>query len=260
VLWHTYWKQLQLMIKYYPTVFAIFSFYKTAAKTILLFIGLVLLSFKLYAQAEFYDKFALKEEKYWNIEELDAARNSGILSELEADVLFEINKARSNPSKYAELYLKPMLKDFDGKLYKNHWMTREGAKAVLECINVLEHTKKLPPIQVDKKLTELAKYHTERQGKKGGTGHTSPNGKTFQKRLKDFVKKGYATGEVISYGENQARDIVIQLLVDDGVSSRGHRRILLDRKFTHAGAAFGEHVEYEFMCTVDFYAFSKKKR
>src|SRR5687768_390031 len=105
------------MIKYYPTVFAISSFYKTAAKTILLSFGLILSSYKLYAQSESFENTAL-EEKYWNIKKLDAARKSRAVSELEADVLLEINKVRSNPSRYAELYLKPMLKDFDGKLYK----------------------------------------------------------------------------------------------------------------------------------------------
>lgn len=61
-----------------------------------------------------------------------------------------------------------------------------------------------------------------------------------------------AAGENISYGVNTARGIVIQLLVDDGVSSLGHRKNMLSTTFDSAGVAYGEHKYYRCMCVIDF--------
>ena len=80
---------------------------------------------------------------------------------------------------------------------------------------------------------------------KEGGAHAS-----FEDRLRkvNFL----STGECISYGEAEARGIVISLLVDDGVPSRGHRKIILDPKFSAVGISAGKHVVYSAMCTLDF--------
>jgi uncharacterized protein YkwD len=46
--------------------------------------------------------------------------------------------------------------------------------------------------------------------------------------------------------------IVISLLVDDGVPSRGHRRNLLDKAFKFIGLSLGAHPVYRHMCVMDF--------
>ena len=50
-----------------------------------------------------------------------------------------------------------------------------------------------------------------------------------------------ATAEVISFGPSRARDVVIELVIDEGVKDRGHRKILLDPELRYAGAACGPH-------------------
>jgi hypothetical protein len=45
----------------------------------------------------------------WDISALDTAAAMDYLSSAEKDVILEMNKARSDPKKYAELYIKPML-------------------------------------------------------------------------------------------------------------------------------------------------------
>ena len=64
-------------------------------------------------------------------------------------------------------------------------------------------------------------------------------------------QQGY-TGENISYGDDNARNIVIQLLVDDGVPSRGHRKNILNFKFDEVGVSVGKHSGYGSMCVIDF--------
>jgi uncharacterized protein YkwD len=48
--------------------------------------------------------------------------------------------------------------------------------------------------------------------------------------------------------------VVLQLLIDDGVRNRGHRKTLLDRDYAVAGAACGPHREYQQICVIDFAA------
>jgi uncharacterized protein YkwD len=60
--------------------------------------------------------------------------------------------------------------------------------------------------------------------------------------------------ENIAYGENPAREVVLQLLIDDGVYDRGHRNNLLDPQWTVAGVACGPHRDYRQICVMDYAA------
>ena len=59
-------------------------------------------------------------------------------------------------------------------------------------------------------------------------------------------------GENISYGKKTARDIVLQLIIDDGLSSRKHRKNIFNPNFNFAGAAYGAHARYGSICNIDF--------
>jgi uncharacterized protein YkwD len=153
----------------------------------------------------------------------------------------------------------PRIQKFQGKVYDS-LTTKEGTVAVMDCYNALKGAPKVQPLNPDEKLIQLAKYHTGKQSKTSETGHDSPGGKTIKKRFKKLVKKGYAVGENISYGEDTGREIVIQLLIDDGVASRGHRKNVMEKGFTNTGVSYGDHQRFEHMCTIDFSGALKQKR
>ena len=53
------------------------------------------------------------------------------------------------------------------------------------------------------------------------------------------------SGENLSFSDvDGSEDAVLQLLIDDGVSDRGHRKNILNNKFTHGGVSCGCHTEY----------------
>jgi uncharacterized protein YkwD len=171
---------------------------------------------------------------------LDTGRGFGGLSNLEADVILEMNKVRTDPAAYAEQYILPRVQKLQDKAYDG-LSSKEGTVAVMDCYNALKGTPKVQPLYPDEKLIQLARYHTGKQSKTSETGHDSPGGKTIKKRFKKLVKKGSAVGENISYGEDTGREIVIQLLIDDGVPSRGHRKNIMDKGFTGTGVSYGSH-------------------
>lgn len=100
-------------------------------------------------------------------------------------------------------------------------------------------------------LYKVAKAHVDTQGKTSLTGHDRTDGKTWSAVISSAGTYSNA-GENISYGVNTARGIVIQLLVDDGVSSLGHRKNMLSTTFDSVGIAYGEHKGYRYMCVMDF--------
>ena len=148
----------------------------------------------------------------------------------------------------------------NGTVYKSNddrWMqTKEGSKAVEECIKELNSATPCLIIYPNKKLYKMSKYHADLQGKTEQIGHNCPNGETFIQRIKKFKIPYYCCAENIDYGQNSAREIVVSLLVDDGVPSRGHRTNILNNFYNKIGVYYGTHKKYGYMCVMDFVGYN----
>lgn len=161
--------------------------------------------------------------------------NAAYFAKLENDVLDEINKARTNPKEYAEKYLVPYVKN------------GSASEAMKECINEMKAMQPLPPLKFGKGLALAAQEWVRLQGPSEYIGHDM----NLKVRLEKYCYFGFYS-ENISYGYNDARKIVIQLLEDDNVPSRGHRKTILSRAFTHVGIGCGTHKRDRYMCVQDF--------
>ncbi|MDR3172371.1 MAG: CAP domain-containing protein [Treponema sp.] len=193
----------------------------------------------------------------WDLALLDTARDVDYLTRAEKDVILELNMVRSDPRKYADLYIKPRIAYFNGNLFSEPGrsiglMTNEGATAVEECYQALINMQPVPLLYPEQGLSLAAKDHVLDTGKTGRVGHTSSDGSTMGGRLNRYGKWAGSAGENISYGNDRARDIVVQLLIDDGVSSRRHRTNNMSEVFTCIGVAVGKHAGYGSMCVLDF--------
>jgi uncharacterized protein YkwD len=174
---------------------------------------------------------------------------------LERDIIAEINRARTDPRGYAA-DLATYRGYFSGRIVRypgnpDGLRTTEGVAAVDEAIAVLRRQSPLGTVRSAALLARAARDHVEEQGPRGVTGHASANGERARQRL---VKRGGGdyVAEVITYGPPSATEVVRQLIVDDAVPARGHRRTLYDAQWTHAGAACGPHRRYKVMCVVTF--------
>lgn len=187
---------------------------------------------------------------------LNTAEKATYLTPLEKDVIYEINLFRSNPARYAKLYIEPLAKYYDRKIL--HYpgdksiQTTEGVGALNECVKELEKATPQSLIYPNKGLSQAARKHQKDQQKTGRTGHIGNDGSNLRQRVEKYGKWQVRIGENIAYGNSSARQIVIFLLIDDGVKDRGHRATLLHPAFNLVGLACGLHPVYETMCVIDF--------
>ena len=192
----------------------------------------------------------------WDLAVLDTARSADWLSTAEKDLVLEINKLRTDPRRYAEEVLAPRRADYSGRLYKRpgqvDTMTIEGAAALEECIAELAKTGPVSPLRPSRGLSRAAADHAADQGRSGATGHTGSDGSAMDTRIGRYGAWERRAGENISYGRAEAVEILVQLVVDDGVASRGHRRNLLEPAFGVVGLAIGRHARYGSICVMDF--------
>ncbi|HEY3841509.1 MAG TPA: CAP domain-containing protein [Bryobacteraceae bacterium] len=163
-------------------------------------------------------------------------------SDLAEQVLAEINLARTAPQQYAQIVA--------NQLAGYHGI--EGDRAVNDAIHFLTKARPEAPLTFSPGMSNSALSHVLDVGPSGGRGHKGSNGSQPWDRMARFGKWIGRAGENIDYGVHDARAIVVRLIVDDGVSGRGHRKNIFNSDFHVAGAATGPHAAYGAMCVIDF--------
>jgi hypothetical protein len=200
--------------------------------------------------------FSFNPNSRWNVNELNTAINSTFLTDFEKEVIFEINKLRSNPAKYASDYIEPLKNGYDGKKFyypgDKALMTKEGVKALIECVRVLKKLNPSPILSPSRGLSLAANDHVRDQSQTGATGHKGHDRSGFRNRIERFGEWSISIAENITYGNVTARQAVIYLLIDDGIMSRGHRKNFMNKNFNTIGVATGTHPYYEKMCVMEF--------
>ena len=159
----------------------------------------------------------------WTSEELRSANTAGscpYLNQTEKDVILYNNLARMYPAKFVRVEL-----------------NGERESAYLSSLrSELNSMSPLPPFNAHRYASSSAKCWAQESGRRGMTGHNRVG-------CDDF-KAGHAWGENCSYGKTTGRDIIVQLLIDEGISSLGHRRNCLSKYFNSVGIGYAPHSAY----------------
>lgn len=175
---------------------------------------------------------------------------------LEAAIVEEINRVRTDPSGYAAL-LEALLPEFEGTLRRTPnglLQSFEGPASVREAVATLRATAPMPPLRLSAGLSAAARDLARDQSSTGGVGHEGSDGSNPETRISRYGRWGGALSENVSYSAfatATARDVVIQLLVDDGVPGRGHRRNILDPTMRLIGVACDRHARFAVVCVMD---------
>ncbi|SNB48017.1 CAP domain-containing protein [Geobacter sp. DSM 9736] len=174
-------------------------------------------------------------------------------ADLATEVFKELNLARTAPVEYAQ-FIEKFRRSFHGKRYKlnggTYVATEEGTAAVDEASRFLKRQDPLPALFWSDGLARAAADLVREQSGSGSTGHGSRGG--FRSRIERHGDWTGYIGENVGYGPDTARLMVMQLIIDDGVPARGHRRNIFKREFRAAGVACGTHPQFRTMCAMDF--------
>ncbi len=123
-----------------------------------------------------------------------------------------------------------------------------------EAITFLRRQPALPPLRWAEGLARSGAELVRAQAKSKETGHGSGR-MSMSRRIQRNGQWTIAIGEAISYGPytaDRGRDVIAQLIVDDGVPSRGHRKTLYDNDYRLAGVSCGPHPIFATACVIDF--------
>lgn len=192
----------------------------------------------------------------WPVKELDTARDVNYLTDAEKDVILEMNMLRYNPTQYALQFMTWMEVFYDNKMLsipgKIPILTNEGKTAYLECIEELKNAEPAPILYPSRGMSRACKLLVLDQSSTGRTGHRGSSNTTPADRLSQFGNPIGHFAENIHYGDIEPRFTIISLLIDDGVKSRGHRKILLSKDFNMTGISIGNHKTYGGMCVITY--------
>ena len=172
------------------------------------------------------------------IRSLNSASDREYLNEEEKKVILFMNMARHDGPLFELTFLNSYIQE---KQQENNSYVRSLRKD-------LKKISRLSPLMPEQDLTAVAQGHAQKSGENGTTGHQD-----FNSRFEPLLGNPYNhVGENCSYGYEQAIDIVISLLIDEGIKSLGHRNNILATDFNSVGVAIRPHRKYRTNCVMDF--------
>lgn len=228
------------------------------------------IKFSLMIFAVFFLSFAAPAQETISMEEFNkiikndekpAKKNPGTkpepvnFSKFEQEVFDEVNEARENPLKFVD-YLEGYKKLIrNGVLYRpkqTPFKMNEGTVAIDGAINELSSMTALHPLEASPMLTLVARNQLADLMEDPALGHYGKDGSNLRARLAKVGKSGKVASENINYRDRIARQAVLTMVIDDGVSSRTHRKNILNPKYNMLGVACGAGKNDLMICVLVF--------
>lgn len=196
------------------------------------------------------------QTKKWDDKKLNTAGTAGYLTREEKEMIYEINRLRSDPSRYAELFIKGRYlesREYDTAtsfakkyavttVYKEEGPQRdtvlqnsaaETMKALQTLYDTLRKMKPLSILRPDAGIYKACLHHVKDQKPTGEVDHRGTDGSWPWDRITRYSPQMKFGNENIACGPDDVREIVLQLLIDSGIEGYGHRYNLLNPAWTH---------------------------
>jgi len=175
--------------------------------------------------------------------------------ELSNSIVVEHNNVRRDPKSYIPI-LEKYITYFKGTIiYKPNEIpiqTNEGVKAYEDAIQFLKEQAPVSDFLFEERLSKSCLDHVNDVGPKGMISHESSDGKTVTDRIEKFAEWDGACAENIDFGSKTGVDVVVGIIVDDGVPNKGHRRNLFSPDLKIMGVSSGLHKDYDVISVIDY--------
>lgn len=193
----------------------------------------------------------------WEDAKLNTASKALYMKKDERAMIYEINRIRSNPARYAELFIKPLYEESlsydttsssgkqftvsttyeDNKpirdtVYQNSMAER--MKALKSLYDTLRKMKPLQILRPDEGIYKACIRHAKDQKPTGDVNHRGTDGSWPWDRITQASPGMKSGNENLACGPDNVRHIVLQLLIDSGIEHYGHRYNILNPAWTHA--------------------------
>ena len=183
---------------------------------------------------------------------------------IQKDLFIELNNLRKNPKSYIPLIEAEMkllkknniLKKTDSNL---QIQTIEGKEAYIDTIKFLEQQQPVQPLKEESRLSSAAMDLVKDIGSRGVVSHQDKYGQFVSERIEKYCEWDYSASEVIEVSSKNPQDILISLLVDDGLKNRPDRNTLFNQNYKFVGIGCGAHTEYEIVTVMVFVGSIRQK-
>lgn len=201
----------------------------------------------------------MAQDLVWENIKLNTAKNAKYMQQDEKDMIYEINRLRSDPPRYAKLFVAIQLKNAlqvfkeEGKgdssysvttSYRDniitgvdtnwHFSNEEELHALQTLYDTLMNLKPLSILLPDEGIYKACIKHAKNRAPTGTFDHMGTDGTWPWDRIRKYSPTMADGGENLAYnGEAPVRIIVMQLLNDANINGYGHRYTLLNASWTH---------------------------
>jgi uncharacterized protein YkwD len=174
---------------------------------------------------------------------------------LEAALVEELNRLRSDPAGYAATLseFRTMYRD-EIVTVPGHMAvrTREGVAAVDDAISVAGSTAPMATLSRSDGLTRAARAHAYQLGHENQLGRNGGDSITLHRRMDAYGRVDGMFAENIGAVYRDARLMLLELFVDDGVETRAHRYNMIGPMFRVVGVGCSPHPAYDVVCVMSF--------
>ena len=200
-------------------------------------LSIFFLSTIIFANSQDYPDYHKNGKKQWTKKEwrsANTARFSFYMGRQVRQGIRFMNLARMYGPKFAEIYIEPI-------------ENKSNYEASL--ITTLNNQKSKLPLRPSVQLWGASLSHAIVSGFAGTTGHQGYNARfaIFQP-----FSYGASTAENCDYGAHKGLDIILDLIIDRGVGSLGHRKNILDPELARTGGGRFFHTQYGSNAVYDF--------
>lgn len=190
-----------------------------------------------------------------------------IYSEISNQLFVEINKIRTNPKSYISILQEIINNNFDKnddkiliKDENKRIILEEGKQAFINAIEYLSKIDSVAELKISSELSQAAVDHVTDIGIHGIFSHDGSDGIGLIKRVERYCEWDTALAENILFNEDQAQNILIGFIVDDGDSTRTQRNNIFNDEYKYIGLSSGDHFSEMNNCTVVVFAVNTRPK